>query len=141
MCKGILIADDSAPARQVVRVVLEGAGYSVCAEAVDGLDAVDKASELKPDLIVLDVRLPRLNGIEAAHVLRGRLPNTPIILFTMFDIAPSLVTAAGISSIIRKSEGIHKLVASVQSILGHSTSGNPGVSVPATVVSPNRPRG
>src|SRR5256885_5726629 len=89
MCKGILIADDSAPARQVVRVVLERAGYAVCAEAVDGLDAVDKASELKPALIVLDLRLPRLNGIEAAYVLRGRLPNTPIILFTMFDISPS----------------------------------------------------
>ena len=122
MCKGILIADDSAPARQVVRVVLERAGYAVCAEAVDGLDAVDKASELKPALIVLDLRLPRLNGIEAAYVLRGRLPNTPIILFTMFDISPSLVAAAGISSIVRKSEGIHKLAASVQSLLAPPTA-------------------
>src|SRR5256885_7889088 len=86
MCKGILIADDNAPARQVMRVALERAGLTVCAEAADGLDAVDKASELKPDLIVLDLRLPRLNGIEAAHVLHGRLPNTPIVLFTMFDV-------------------------------------------------------
>src|SRR5436309_3149668 len=84
------LADDNAPARQVMRVALERAGLTVCAEAADGLDAVDKASELKPDLIVLDLRLPRLNGIEAAHVLRGRLPNTPIVLFTMFDVAPSL---------------------------------------------------
>src|SRR5438270_7264472 len=112
MSKGILIADDSGPARQVVRAVLERAGYAVCAEAIDGVDAVDKASELKPDLIVLDLRLPRLNGIEAAYVLRGRLPNTPIVLFTMFEISPSLVSAAGINSIVRKSDGIHELTRS-----------------------------
>jgi DNA-binding NarL/FixJ family response regulator len=117
MSNGILIADDSAPARQVVRVVLERAGYAVCAEAVDGVDAVDKASELKPDLIVLDLRLPRLNGIEAASILRGRLPSTPIVLFTMFDISPSLLAAAGISSVVRKSDGIHKLTRSVQALL------------------------
>jgi DNA-binding NarL/FixJ family response regulator len=147
MCKGILIADDNAPARQVMRVALERAGLTVCAEAVDGLDAVDKASELKPDLIVLDLRLPRLNGIEAAHVLRGRLPTTPIVLFTMFDVNPSLVTTAGISSIVRKSDGIHKLAASIQSILASSTNGSGpaangnGASAPSTLVNPNRPRG
>ena len=133
MCKGILIADDNAPARQVMRVALERAGLTVCAEAVDGLDAVDKASELKPDLIVLDLRLPRLNGIEAAHVLHGRLPNTPIILFTMFDVAPSLVATAGISSIVRKSEGIHKLAAAIQSLLASSTNGSASTGTSSTL--------
>ena len=124
MCKGILIVDDNAPARKVLRVALEQAGYSVCAEAVDGLDAVDKASELKPALIVLDLRLPRLNGIEAAHILRGRLPSTPIVLFTMFEVNPSLVSGAGISAIVRKSDGFQKLAASIQSFLPPNGNGN-----------------
>jgi len=117
MSKSILIADDSTPSRQVVRKVVERAGFAVCGEAVDGVDAVDKASELKPDLIVLDLRLPRLNGIEAAYILRGRLPQTPIVLFTMYDVAASVVSAAGITSVLHKSDGIAKLAACVQTLL------------------------
>lgn len=117
MSKNILVADDSSPSRQIVRRVMERAGFAVCGEAVDGVDAVDKASELKPDLIVLDLRLPRLNGIETAYILRGRLPQTPIVLFTMYDVAPSVVTAAGISSVVHKSDGIAKLAACVQTLL------------------------
>lgn len=117
MLKSILVADDSAPSRQAVRRVIEQAGFAVCGEAVDGVDAVDKASELKPDLIVLDLRLPRLNGIEAAYILRGRLPSTPIVLFTMYDIAPATVSAAGISMVVHKSEGIAKLESSFHTLL------------------------
>jgi CheY-like chemotaxis protein len=117
MSNGILIVDDSSVARQSLRKILELAGLIVCAEAVDGVDAVDKASELKPDLIVLDLRLPRLNGIEAAAVLRGRLPKTPIVLFTMFDVNASQVSAAGISSVVRKLEGIVKLTKCIRELL------------------------
>lgn len=117
MCKNILVADDSSPSRQIVRRVIERAGFAVCGEAIDGVDAVDKASELKPDLIVLDLRLPRLNGIETAYILRGRLPHTPIILFTMYEVSPSVVAAAGISTVIHKADGIAKLTTCLQDLL------------------------
>jgi DNA-binding NarL/FixJ family response regulator len=117
MSNGILIVDDSSVSRQSVRKIVELAGLTVCAEAVDGVDAVDKASELKPDLIVLDLRLPRLNGIEAAAILRGRLPKTPIVLFTMFDVNASQVSAAGISSVVQKLEGVVKLTKCIQELL------------------------
>lgn len=115
--KSILIADQSGPGRKVLRVFLEGIGYAICAEAVNGVDAVDKASELRPDLIVLDLSLPGLNGIEASNVLRGRLPHTPIVLFTMHSVTPSLVSAAGISSVVRKADGISKLAECIQTLL------------------------
>jgi CheY-like chemotaxis protein len=117
MSNGILIVDDSSVSRQSVRKIIELAGLTVCAEAVDGVEAIDKASELKPDLIVLDLRLPRLNGIEAAPILRGRLPKTPIVLFTMFDVSASQISAAGISSVVRKLEGIAKLTKCIQELL------------------------
>ena len=117
MSKSILIVDDNGPARHTVRTVLEQAGFTVCGEAIDGVDAIDKASELKPDLIVLDLRLPRLTGIETARILRGRLPASSIVLFTMFDVNPSLTSAAGINSVIRKGDGIGKLTECIQALL------------------------
>lgn len=117
MSNGILVADDSSPSRLIVRKVIERAGFALCGEAVDGVDAVDKASELKPDLIVLDLRLPKLNGIEAAYILRGRLPHTPIVLFTMYEVSPAVVSAAGISSVVHKSDGIAKLAACLHTLL------------------------
>jgi CheY-like chemotaxis protein len=59
-------------------------------EAVDGVDAIEKAKKTKPDLIILDLAIPRLNGLEAATVLQGDLPETPVILFTYTDLLPRL---------------------------------------------------
>ena len=127
--KSILIADQSGPWRKLLRVFLEGIGYAICAEAVNGVEAVDKASELKPDLIVLDLSLPGLNGIEASNVLRGRLPHTPIVLFTAHSVTPSVISAAGISSVVQKVDGINKLAGCIQALLtpqhaAHATSGH-----------------
>jgi CheY-like chemotaxis protein len=135
MSKNVLVADDSSPSRQVVRRVVERAGFAVCDEAVDGVDAVDKASKLKPDLIVLDLRLPRLNGIETAYILRGRLPHTPIVLFTMYDVAPAVVSAAGITSVIHKSDGIAKLASCVQNLLSPRPPLTPPPPEPPTAFS------
>jgi CheY-like chemotaxis protein len=83
--------------RRGVRFVLERRrGELGVSEAVDGVDAIEKAKEEKPDLILLDLAMPRLNGVEAASVLKNTLPETPIILFTMYtDLhADSLLTLA-----------------------------------------------
>jgi len=67
----ILIVDDHEPIRKLVRAFLESeGGFSVCGEAVDGYDAIDKAQELKPDLIILDLAMPRMNGIHAASKIK-----------------------------------------------------------------------
>jgi two-component system, chemotaxis family, chemotaxis protein CheY len=117
MSKRILIVDDTAPARDIVRKHIEHAGFFVCGEAVDGVDAVDKASELKPDLIILDLSLPKLTGIEAAYILKGRLPRTPIVLFTMLEPSLLLTSAAGINCVIHKEEGMNRLMESVRQLM------------------------
>jgi CheY-like chemotaxis protein len=70
-----LIVDDSGIVRQTIRRGSERLGYVVCGEAVDGVDAITKARELKPDLIVMDLVMPGINGIEATSVIRVRCPN------------------------------------------------------------------
>jgi DNA-binding NarL/FixJ family response regulator len=120
VAKRILIADDGEEVRQVVRAVLESrTNYEVCGEASNGAEAIAKALELKPDLILLDVAMPMLNGVEVASVLGGSMPELPIILYTMYNelLGLSLATAVGAKAVISKADGIGKLVECVQSLL------------------------
>lgn len=121
MAKQILIADDGNTARRVIRALLETrTGFQVCGEAVDGLDAIEKAKTLRPDLIVLDLAMPRMNGVEAASILRNLMPQVPIVLFTMYDecIGKSLSSAVGISAVVSKPDGMGSLIHCVQNLLG-----------------------
>jgi CheY-like chemotaxis protein len=80
----VLVADDNAGVRRAIRWYLEQrTAVEVCAEAENGLEAVDKALALKPDLLILDVGMPGLNGIEASGVLKKKLPEAKIVLFTI----------------------------------------------------------
>ena len=120
MGKRILIADDGEEVRQVVRAVLEArTSYEICGEAANGAEAIAKALQLKPDLILLDVAMPMLNGVEVASVLAGSMPELPIILYTMYNelLGLSLATAVGAKAVISKADGIGKLVECVQSLL------------------------
>ena len=119
MPKTVLIADDSASMRLSVRLLLEGRHTElVVREAVDGLDAIEKAKKTKPDLILLDLAMPRLNGAEAATVLRTDMPDTPVILFTMYtDLhADFLCEAIGVD-FISKADGVSKLLERVDALL------------------------
>jgi len=86
-------------------------GLEVCGEAFDGLDGIEKALVLRPDLIILDFQMPRLNGIETARVLRENLPDVPIVLFTIHrnTILESNVANLGIRAVISKMDGIKPL--------------------------------
>ena len=76
----VLIVDDYAAIRRAIRVGLERhSEFSVCGEAVDGLDAIEKATKLKPDFILLDLSMPRMNGMEAASILKRLMPNVLIV--------------------------------------------------------------
>jgi CheY-like chemotaxis protein len=117
--KTILIADDSAAMRLSVRMLLETRHSElVVREAVDGVDAIEKAKKAKPDLILLDLSMPRLNGAEAATVLKNDMPETPVILFTMYTdlYADALCRAIGVD-FVSKVDGIPKLLERVDALL------------------------
>jgi DNA-binding NarL/FixJ family response regulator len=95
--------------------------FEVCGEAIDGVDALEKATELEPALILLDLRMPRMNGVEAASVLRGRIPDVRIVPLTMYDEVltyKSPMSAIGIDAIISKPNGFSRLAECVRGLLG-----------------------
>jgi DNA-binding response OmpR family regulator len=120
MAKVILVADDSASMRLSVRLLLESwnADLAVC-EAIDGLDAIVEARRQKPDLILLDLAMPRLNGAEAAWALKKAMPKTPIILFTMHTdlTSESLSSVIGADAFVSKTEGISSLLGHIDAFL------------------------
>jgi two-component system chemotaxis response regulator CheY len=81
----LFIVDDISSIRRLIRPLLEYKIYEICGEAEDGAEAIDSASQLKPDMILLDASIPRLGGARAASVLKPALPETRIILCTLFD--------------------------------------------------------
>ena len=117
--KCILIVDNNASIRKIIRTFLEGeAGLKVCGEAVDGYDAIEKAEQLRPDLIILELALPRMSGLAAAQTLKKMNPRTPIILFTLYhDAFPNSVTPAGFDAVVEKRGDISLLMNSVQRLL------------------------
>jgi DNA-binding NarL/FixJ family response regulator len=116
MPKRILIVEDEISVRNAVRVFLEHCSrFEVCGEAANGAEAIEKAAALQPDLIILDLSMPHMNGIEAASVLRARLPGTPVIVYTMFGdvLGKQLAAALGVSAIVSKSDGLATLLARI----------------------------
>ncbi|HEY1462456.1 MAG TPA: response regulator transcription factor [Terriglobales bacterium] len=90
----ILIADDNALLRRgVTRVLSDEPGWEICGEAMDGADVLQKARELHPDVVVLDIRMPGYNGFEAAHLLRKEFPALKILIMSQFDPAELLPRA------------------------------------------------
>jgi two-component system, NarL family, vancomycin resistance associated response regulator VraR len=117
--KTVLIVDDSPEVRHVVRTFLEReAMFKVCGEAGLGTEAVVKAEELKPDIILLDLLMPQLNGIEAAAVLRLKLPKTQIVLFSNYtdDIGRTLPSTVGIDLVVPKGS-LTDLVQSLKTLI------------------------
>jgi DNA-binding NarL/FixJ family response regulator len=121
MSHGILIVDDSAQIRSLVRLWLEtDEKFEVCGEAADGVEGVEKALQLKPDLIVLDLLMPRMNGLQAATALQKEMPEVPIILFTLFPDSELANQArnAGVSSVLSKMDNMSTLCDEVEKLVG-----------------------
>jgi len=115
--KTVLIADDSASVRLSVRLLLQGRHKElVVREAVDGVDVIEKAKTWHPDLILLDLSMPGLNGAEAAAVLKNDMPETPVILFTMTELRVDTLCAAIDVDFISKADGVSKLLEKVDAL-------------------------
>lgn len=118
----ILIADDHAVVRAGLRALLESrSAWEVCAEAADGRDAVEKAVNLKPDVAVLDIGMPLLNGVEATRRIRASSPDTEILILTMHesDDLVHQVVQAGARGYILKDDADRVLLAAVDSVSQH----------------------
>ena len=89
----ILIVDDNVLALETIQEILERQGYEVVGRAMNGAQAIDLVEALTPDLVVMDIEMPRLNGLEAAQQIQNRYP-TPVVMLTAHD-APDLVARAG----------------------------------------------
>ena len=104
----------------VIREFLKGlSGVEICGEAVDGLDTIEQAKTLKPDLVLLDLSMPRMNGVEVASVLKKTTPSILIILFTMHseNIGRALTSAIGVNAVLSKPDGMRQLAMCVQDVL------------------------
>ena len=121
MPKRILVVDDNAVIRGLVREFIEARpGFEICGEATDGMEGIAMGRELRPDLVILDFLMPRINGLQAALMLQHFVPNMPIILFTFYKdaIPKDLAQAAGVTSILSKTDQLTKLADEVQRLTG-----------------------
>jgi two-component system response regulator NreC len=120
MSLSVLIVDDSYVVRQVMRDFFETTtDCRIVGEAADGAEAIHQASELRPDLILLDFSMPGLNGIETASILKKMLPHALIVVFTMYDgaLGSRLSLAVGVDLVVSKTEGLNGLLEAVNHVL------------------------
>jgi len=115
----ILLADDHDLMRQGIRTLLEMQhNFEICAEARDGVEAVEKAIENRPDVVVLDVSMPKMNGLDAARQIRAQLPDTRILIFTVHDTNEMVreMLVAGAHGYILKSDASTHLAAAIEAV-------------------------
>ena len=118
----ILIADDHDIVRAGLRRILEAhANWEVVAEAGDGKDAIRKAVETKPDIVVIDYSLPMLNGTEVTREIRSRLPKTEVLIFTMHDNERLIedLLSAGARGYVLKTDAKQYLVEAIEALAAH----------------------
>ena len=120
----ILVADDHEVVRRGVRVLLEARpDWQICDEAAEGREAVEKATRLRPDVVILDIGMPLLNGLEAARQIRAVSPRTEVLILTMHESEQVVreVLAAGARGYVLKSDAGRDLVNAVEALGRHKT--------------------
>ena len=119
MVKSVIVVDDNPGVRKLLCEAFTIAGdFSICGEAANGTEAIEKVQLLRPDLIITDLAMPVMNGLEVARVLRQLMPTLPVILYTMHG-GPYLekeARLAGAYAVVSKSEGVDTLIAKARSL-------------------------
>ncbi|PYV55750.1 MAG: hypothetical protein DMG98_14765 [Acidobacteria bacterium] len=122
MAVRVLIADDDASIRRLLRRLIESHdGWSVCGDAQDGQDAIGKAAQLNPDVIVLDLAMPQMNGLQAAREISRQTPDIPLLLLTVQQVSKELTNEAlqaGFKGAISKCTG-SEVVKAIEVLLQH----------------------
>ena len=122
MAVRILIADDDASIRRLLRRLIENhADWIVCGDALNGQDAVGKAAQLTPDVVVLDLAMPQMNGLQAAREISRNRPDLPMLLLTVQHVSKELTTEAahaGFRGAVSKSTG-SEVVRGIEMLLNH----------------------
>jgi DNA-binding NarL/FixJ family response regulator len=120
----ILIADDHEVVRQGIRAILQARpDWEICGEAVDGREAIRLAQELRPDVIIMDITMPKMSGLEASQEIAKLQPPARILIFTMHEsksLAPS-VRRAGAQGYVVKSRAARDLVEALERLLAGGT--------------------
>ena len=120
MTKRILVADDHGSARRSMRTLItQRQGWQVCAEAADGVDAVEKAKSLSPDVVVLDLAMGGLNGVEAAGQIRAKCPAAIVLVTSMHDAEPLFprLQTIGVRGFISKNHLSTDLLPAIDAVL------------------------
>lgn len=118
--KTVLVVDDSEFLRKAIEKAFLSDGFTTCVEAANGQEGIEAAKECNPDLIILDLSMPVMNGLEAAPILRSMFPKIPIFLFTFYADAVSeeTVVKAGVDLVIPKDEPLSNIVDKAHEMLG-----------------------
>lgn len=116
----ILLVDDAAFMRKVIRDTLTKNGYSDVHEAVDGLDAIDKYTELHPDLVMMDITMPNMDGLEALKAIRAKDPNASVVMCSAMGQESMVIEAirSGAKDFIVKPFKPDRVLKTVTSIIG-----------------------
>jgi DNA-binding NarL/FixJ family response regulator len=129
MAKYVLIVDDNEVIRRTLRYLFkDNEEWTICGEAINGRDALEKAHELQPDLVILDFSMPVMNGLETASLLRESLPKLPIVMLTAFKdrFLEQQAFNAGVSWVLSKTENVGTVVEFARTLLqANSTAGLP----------------
>lgn len=115
----ILVADDHEVVRKGIRTLLDGRpGWAICGEAATGSDAVAKTARLKPDVVLLDITMPGLSGLEAVPEILKAYPPAKILVLTMHDSGrmASRILAAGASGLVLKSDAARDLILGLEAL-------------------------
>jgi len=137
----ILIADDHAVVREGLRMILEARGeMTVVGEALDGRDAIEKAEKLKPDVIIMDIAMPQMNGIEATRIICERLPEVKIIILSMHHTNEHIFRAiqAGARAYLLKESAGTGVAKAIQAVMKGENYFGAGVEAPPNVVPARR---
>jgi DNA-binding NarL/FixJ family response regulator len=116
MMKRVLIVDDNIYVRDLIHTFLKHAPeIEICGEAINGVEAIEVAKQLKPEVVLLDLAMPNMNGVQTAAILKKTIPGVTIIMFTMYseNIPKSAISSMGVDLVLSKTDGIAHLVESI----------------------------